>query len=130
MLRDAIGNPLHFEVTAGAVPDSGMALPLLEGRAAGHILADKGCIKPQLFDFIKKMKAKALYPAEKTKKCREAMAGMSTRKGTSLKGSSQGSSTSGGSPPALTSASHTTGGSSISLVHAFCSGECRYNLTS
>jgi len=68
MLCDALGNPLHFEVTAGAVPGSGMALPLLEGRAAGHILADKGCIKPQLFDFIKKMKAQAVMPSRKNQK--------------------------------------------------------------
>ena len=68
MLCDATGNPLHFEVTAGAVPDSGMALPLLEGRAAGHILADKGCIKPQLFDFIKKMEAQAVTPSRKNQK--------------------------------------------------------------
>ena len=68
MLCDALGNPLHFEVTAGAVPGSGMALPLLEGRAAGHILADKGCIKPQLFDFIKKMKAQAVIPSRKNQK--------------------------------------------------------------
>jgi transposase len=63
MLCDALGNPVHFEVTAGNVHDSTMAEALLEGYTADYIIADKGYIKPKLFERIEQMNAQIVIPS-------------------------------------------------------------------
>jgi transposase len=41
MLADALGRPLRFHITAGQAHDITAALPLLDGRDADAVLADK-----------------------------------------------------------------------------------------
>ena len=38
---DALGNPLKFILTSGAAGDNPQAIPLLEGRQPGEVLADR-----------------------------------------------------------------------------------------
>ena len=42
MLVDALGNPLKFILTSGAAGDNPQAIPLLAGRHAPEVLADRG----------------------------------------------------------------------------------------
>ena len=62
MLCDALGNPVKFTITVGQVHDVTQGEILLEGETAKYVLADKGYIKPALFERIQAMQAEAVIP--------------------------------------------------------------------
>jgi transposase len=50
---DALGNPLHFIVTAGQRHDAPQAIPLMQGMAAEQLLADKGYDSDEIRGFAR-----------------------------------------------------------------------------
>ena len=68
MLADALGRPLRFRITAGQAHDITAAQPLLEGRSANAVLADKAYDSNDLRDHIAQMKAQAVIPSKRNRK--------------------------------------------------------------
>jgi transposase len=68
MLADALGRPLRLIVTAGQVGNITQAPALLEGHAAGAVLADKAYDSNALRAPIAAMGAAAVIPSNRTRK--------------------------------------------------------------
>lgn len=68
MLADALGRPLRFVVTAGQAGDITQAPALLEGQAAGAVLADKAYDSNALRTIIAAIGATAVTPSNRTRK--------------------------------------------------------------
>jgi transposase len=51
---DALGNPLHFIITAGQCHDAPQALPLIESMRGENLLADKGYDSDEIRSFAEK----------------------------------------------------------------------------
>ena len=65
---DALGNPLKFILTSGAAGDNPQAIPLLEGVAAGEVLADRGYDADRTIAYIEdEMHAIATIPPKKSR---------------------------------------------------------------
>lgn len=50
---DALGNPLHFIITAGQRHDAPLAVPLIQGMRAENLLADKGYDSDDIRNFAR-----------------------------------------------------------------------------
>jgi transposase len=68
MLADSLGRPVRIIVTAGQVGDITTAPILLEGQAAGAVLADKAYDSNALRALITRMGATAVIPSNRTRK--------------------------------------------------------------
>ena len=68
MLADALGRPLRFIVTAGRVGDLTQAPALLEGRAGGAVMADKGYDSNALRGLVAAMRMEAIIPSSRARK--------------------------------------------------------------
>ncbi len=68
MLADALGRPLRFILTPGQAGDITQAPALLEGRSAGHVIADTAYDSRALRDAIAAAGATAVIPANPTRK--------------------------------------------------------------
>jgi len=63
VLVDALGNPLQFLLTRGAAGDNPQALPLLAGRQAQEVVADRGYDADKTLAYIEEqMQAVATIP--------------------------------------------------------------------
>jgi transposase len=68
MLADALGRPLRFIVTAGQIGDVTQAPALLGSQTGAAVLADKAYDSNALRALIADMGAKAVIPANRTRK--------------------------------------------------------------
>lgn len=68
MLTDAHGNPLDFRITAGQKSDYTMAPPLLEGKTAEVVIADKGYDSDEIRTIIRGMGAEPVIPYRSNRK--------------------------------------------------------------
>ena len=68
MITEGRGRPLKVMLTPGQQGDITTAPALLEGVSAGHVLADKAYDSNALRALIRKMKAKAVIPSNRTRK--------------------------------------------------------------
>ena len=62
MAVDALGNPVHWLLTAGQLADITQALPLLAGFEPEMVIADKGYDADSLVDVIQTNGAQAVIP--------------------------------------------------------------------
>ena len=69
MLADGLGRPLRFILTAGQVGDVTQAPALLKGQAGAAVLADKAYDSNALRAIIAEMKAEAVIPSNRSRKC-------------------------------------------------------------
>jgi transposase len=68
VLVDALGNPLKFRLTSGAAGDNPQAIPLLEGRQADEVLADRSYDADRTIAYIEdEMQAVATIPPKKNR---------------------------------------------------------------
>jgi transposase len=68
VLVDALGNPLKFLLTSGAAGDNPQAIPLLDGRQAGEVVADRGYDADQTIAYIEQeLGAIATIPPKKSR---------------------------------------------------------------
>ncbi len=68
MLADGLGRPLRFILTPGQTGDVTQAPALLEGRRAGHVIADTAYDSRALREIIATLGANAVIPANPTRK--------------------------------------------------------------
>jgi len=68
MLADAIGRPLRFILTPGQAGDITQAPALLEGQAAGYVIADTAYDSRALRDLITGLGAQPVIPTNPTRK--------------------------------------------------------------
>lgn len=68
MLADALGRPLRFILTPGQAGDITQAPALLQGRRAGHVIADTAYDSRALRDVIRAAGAVPVIPANPTRK--------------------------------------------------------------
>lgn len=68
LLADALGRPLRFILTPGQAGDVTQAAALLEGRRAGHVIADTAYDSRALRDTIGAIGATAVIPTHPTRK--------------------------------------------------------------
>ena len=68
VLVDALGNPLKFTLTSGAAGDNPQAIPLLAGRQAREVVADRGYDADKTLAYIEEqMQAVATIPPKKSR---------------------------------------------------------------
>ena len=65
---DALGNPLHFMVTAGQKHDAPLAIPLIQAFTAEHLLADKGYDSDAIREFATEKGITPQIPPKKNRK--------------------------------------------------------------
>ncbi len=65
---DGLGNTVPFLLTPDQTNDVTQSESLLEGLAADHVIADKGCDSDQVLQTIKKLGAKAVIPPKSNRK--------------------------------------------------------------
>ena len=53
MVVDARGQPIRFILTGGQAGDAPLAIPLLTGMEATHVIADKGYDSDKILGFIR-----------------------------------------------------------------------------
>lgn len=63
-----MGNPLDFIITGGQRNDCTQAIPLLEGKIYGALLADKGYDSNEIVDYAQLSGAIAIIPPKKNRK--------------------------------------------------------------
>ena len=68
MLADGLGRPLRFVLTPGQTGDVTQAPALLEGRRAGHVIADTAYDSRALREIIAAIGATAVIPSNPTRK--------------------------------------------------------------
>lgn len=68
MLADGLGRPLRFILTPGQVGDVTQAAALLDGRRAGHVIADTAYDSRALREVIAGIGAIAVIPTNPTRK--------------------------------------------------------------
>lgn len=59
---DTHGRPVRFILTGGNASDSRLAIPLLEGLATNHVLADKAYDTYAILDFVETAGAQPIIP--------------------------------------------------------------------
>ena len=62
---DTLGRPVRFILTGGNASDPKLAIPLLTGLSARHVLADKAYDSYAILDHIEKNGAKPIIPQRK-----------------------------------------------------------------
>ena len=67
-LADALGDPVRFILSGGEQSDYRQALPLLRGKTAQAVLADKGYDADYIVAEIKGMNAEPVIPPKNTRK--------------------------------------------------------------
>lgn len=68
MLVDALGNPLKFALTSGAAGDNPQAIPLLDGKQAREVVADRSHDADRTIAYIEQqMRAIATIPPRKNR---------------------------------------------------------------
>jgi transposase len=65
---DKLGNPVKFLLTPGQTHSVTQAVPLLEGLAAEHVIADKGYGSEQVREAIGRQGATAVIPPRSNRK--------------------------------------------------------------
>ncbi len=68
LLTNGLGEPLAFRLTAGQAAEYPEALPLLEGRQAEAVLADKGYDSDAIVAKIESLGAVAVIPSRSCRK--------------------------------------------------------------
>jgi len=68
MLTDAHGNPVDFIITAGQVSDCKMAEPLIEGKSADAVIADKGYDDDKIRAKVREIGAEPVIPYRSNRK--------------------------------------------------------------
>ncbi len=68
LLANGLGDPIAFRVTAGQAAEYPRALPLLEGRQAEAVLADKGYDSDAIVVKIHSLGAVAVIPSRRCRK--------------------------------------------------------------
>ena len=65
---DSLGCPIKFILTPGNIADCTMAIPLLEGQEADHVLADKGYDSDEIIHAVTAMPAEPVIPPRSHRK--------------------------------------------------------------
>ena len=63
LLTDGFGQPLAFRLTAGQAAEQPQALPLLEGRTAAAVIADRGYDTRAIVARVRQMGAAVVIPS-------------------------------------------------------------------
>jgi transposase len=67
-LVDALGNPLHLQLTGGQVHDSVPALSILSGHTAQHVIADKAYDVDAIVAEVERLGATAVIPPKRNRR--------------------------------------------------------------